>query len=298
MPPTVSTCIVTASIAFGAIFTCALPLGAQPHAPPPAAPPTAPRATPTESAGGTSLARAPLPAGWELADRDGLIARITRAATDSRNGARDISTVLLHGVEPSVAAAGLDALSVLARPEGTEAVLRFMQHRRPSLRRRALVAASRINTPAMVRAIETRLGDPDVSVRTEAARSLADVADHTAVRALWVALDHDLAQSLEPSGSPFFNACSRAIALRGNSEDIARLYGLLRRAPFGGLSDALRAALARNDLAAPVKLSVVRAIADVSTPQAREVLQRIVAEHRGRPLPYIDFARAAAERIQ
>lgn len=271
-----------------------LSLGAQPRPRPPARP--APAAAPAQPA--TGLSHAAVPAGWNLDDRDALLQRITQATSDPRNGARNIAVVLLHGVEPSVAAAGLDALAVLGRPEGAEAVMRFLDHRRPSLRRRALVAASRIPGGQALRAIEQRLGDPDASVRVEAARTLADVADATAVSALWLALEHDLGRSLEPSGSRFFDACARAIAARGGADDITRLTGLLRRAPFGAVSDALRAAVARNDLPNPLKLSVVRAIADLSTPQAREVLQRIVSEHRGRPAPHVDFARTAAERIQ
>ncbi|MDB4927837.1 MAG: hypothetical protein JWM10_321 [Myxococcaceae bacterium] len=239
------------------------------------------------------------PPGWDLSRADDVLARIQRAATgDARRGALEISSALLAGVEPHVAAAGLDTLGVLARPESADAILRFLDHRRVSLRRRALIAAARLHTPAMLRAIDARLADSDPDVRAEAARTLADVADPTSVRALWAAFEHDAAEGLGSEGSTLLQESAHALGARGTDRDVDRLLTFLRRAPFGALARAFEASLRRADLPDPVKLRVVQAIAGIATPQARELLTRLVDEHRGRPTPSIDAARSAVSRIQ
>lgn len=239
------------------------------------------------------------PAGWDLTRSNDVLARIQQAATgDPRSGALDISSALLAGVEPHVAAAGLDTLSVLARPESADAILRFLDHRRVSLRRRALIAAARLHTPAMLRAIDARLGDSDAEVRAEAARALADVADVTSVRALWAAFEHDANSGLGAEGSALLQASALAIGTRGSEQDLDRLLTFLRRVPFGALTPAYAAALRRTDLPNPLKVRVVQAIAGIATPQARELLTHFADEHRGRPTPVIEAARSAISRIQ
>ena len=239
------------------------------------------------------------PPGWDLTRSDDVLARIQRAATgDPRRGALEISSALLAGVEPQVAAAGLDTLGVLARPESADAILRYLDHRRVSLRRRALIAAARLHTPAMLRAIDARLGDADPEVRAEAARTLADVADPTSVRALWAAFEHDAGTGLGSEGSSLLQESARALGARGAPQDVERLITFLRRVPFGALARALEASLRRADVPNPVKLRVVQAVAGIATPQARELLTRLVDEHRGRPTPAIDAARSAVARIQ
>ncbi len=239
------------------------------------------------------------PPEWDLGNSADTLARIARAATgDPRRGALEISSALLAGVEPQVAAAGLDALGVLARPESADAILRFLDHRRASLRRRALIAAARLRTPAMLRAIEQRLGDPDADVRAEAARTLADVADGPAVRALWAAFEHDAGTGLGSEGSSLLQESAHALGARGTVEDMDHLLTFLRRAPFGALARAFDAALRRPDLPDAPKLRIVQALAGLATPQARELLQQIADERRARPTPYVEAARAAVARIQ
>lgn len=192
------------------------------------------------------------PPGWDLSRADDTLARIQRAATgDPRRGALEISSALLAGVEPHVAAAGLDTLGVLARPESADAILRYLDHRRVSLRRRALIAAARLHTPAMLRAIEARLGDSDPEVRAEAARSLADVGDATSVRALWAAFERDASHGLGSEGSSLLQESARALGARGAEQDVDRLLTFLRRAPFGALARAFEASLRRRARGGP-----------------------------------------------
>lgn len=261
----------------------------------PARPAPRPRPAPTAPVS-TSIPLDP-PSGWDLTNPDVLRARISEAARRP-DGARSIAALLYHGVEPSVAAAGLDALAAMARPESAEVVLRFLDHRRAQLRRRALIAAARIHTPALLRAIDARLGDADASVRGEAARTLADVADARSITTLFTALDQDLSVSLEPEGSALTRGATLAIGSRGTGADLERLVGYLRRAPFPAMAEAIHAAIGRTDLADAVKLRLVRAVIDVATPEAQTFLNRVVEENSRRTLPWVEAARVGAARIQ
>lgn len=261
----------------------------------PSRPAPRPRPAPTAPVS-TSIPLDP-PSGWDLTNPDVLRARISEAARRP-DGARSIAALLYHGVEPSVAAAGLDALAAMARPESAEVVLRFLDHRRAQLRRRALIAAARIHTPALLRAIDARLGDADASVRGEAARTLADVADARSITTLFTALDQDLSVSLEPEGSALTRGATLAIGSRGTGADLERLVGYLRRAPFPAMAEAIHAAIGRTDLADAVKLRLVRAVIDVATPEAQTFLNRVVEENSRRTLPWVEAARVGAARIQ
>ncbi len=238
------------------------------------------------------------PEGWNLNAREDLLERIRAAAvTSPPTAARDIAGALLAGVDPGVAAMGLDTLATLGRAEGAAAVLRFLRHRRAGLRRHAVVAAGAIHTPAMLRALDERLGDPDPAVRAEAGNALGSVADDTSVAALWHALEADLHNTMQVR-SDFAHGCAVSLARRGREDDVSRLLGLLRRAHFSTLSEAMGIALGRGDLPDAVKLRVVHALADLATAEARALLQRTVVGWRGPRTTWIDAAISAAARIR
>jgi HEAT repeat protein len=276
----------TTLYAFAALLAFAPASAAQRRSPRGRAPAPAPAATPeTPDLEPPSVA---------TPDGDTLIEAIQAAAVaGTADGARSISLLILRGVPPRVAAEGLDALGVLARPEGASAVLRFLEHRRVSLRRHAVAAAQAIRTPALVRALAGKLSDSDEDVRVEAAVALAEVGNASVAPALFAAFERDL----ENSGGRLAHEAALAIGRVGSAEDITRLLASLRRAPFRTMSEALRPALARRDLPDAVKLRVVTAVGDLATREAREFLNAVINDARGRETPVVRAARTAAERI-
>ncbi len=237
---------------------------------------------------------------WDTTDSDELIAHIQRAALGPPGpAARAIAGTLLSGVTPRVAATGLDALGALGRVEGTEAVLRFLDHRRASLRRHAVAAAAGIHSRPLVRALEARLGDGDADVRAEAAAALGDhdVGDHASLAPLWSAFDRDLNAALRPDGSQLAHNACVSIAKIGTVEDIDRLLGYLRRAPFGTMSDAFRAALERQDIPEATKLRIVQSVGDLATIEARAFLLTYANPRGHAPAPLAEAARTAAAHI-
>ncbi|MBL8604115.1 MAG: hypothetical protein JNK72_19460 [Myxococcales bacterium] len=277
--------------------------GAQPRRPPAApqrptaAAPAAATATPGRDAPMPALSSDP-PDDWDLTHREAVLARIRQASLgNAADGARAIGQALLAGLEPDVAAVALDTLAALARPEGSVAVAAFLEHRRPTLRRHAVVAAQAINTRAMARRLEARLGDPDPLVRGDVAAALGEIGDLASMPPLWAALDRDLTATLTAQ-SPLAHNCALAIGRRGAIADVERLVGYLRRAPFASIAEAFEAALGRRDLDDALKLRIVRAVADVSTPEVQSFLTRIADGYHGRPVAWVEFARTAAGRIQ
>jgi len=238
------------------------------------------------------------PADWDFSDRAAVLERIRNAGLgNAAVGARTVGQALMTGLDPEAAALALDTLATLARPEGAAAVLRFLEHRRPALRRHAIIAAQALHTRPMARALEARLGDPDGTVRAEAAMALAEIGDAQSTAPLWAAFERDLTATLHPQ-SGLAHGCAVALGRRGSADDVTRLVGFLRRAPFGAMADGLRAALGRRDLDDAVKLRIVRAMADLSTGEVQAFLNQAVEAHQGPTAPWVEFARTAAARIQ
>ncbi len=237
---------------------------------------------------------------WDTTDPDELVAHIQRAALGpGPAGARAIAGTLLSGVTPRVAANGLDALGAIGRPEGAEAVLRFLDHRRAALRRHAVAAAAGIHTRPLVRALEARLGDPDADVRAEAAQALGEhgVGDTRSIAPLWTAFERDLDATLRSEGSALAHNAAVSLARLGGPDDMVRLVTFLRRAPFATMADAFRAALDRADLPEPARLRLVTAVGDLATHEAREFLTAWAGTHRRPPSPVSNAALTAAGRI-
>ena len=230
-------------------------------------------------------------------DSETLMQAIQAAAVSGADGAVAISTVILRGVTPRVAAAGLDALAVLANPAGTHAVLRFLEHRRPMLRRHAIAAAQAIHTPELVHALAGRLSDSDENVRVEAASALAEIGSPANASDLFAAFERDLEATTAPTTGRLLHEAAKAIARVGTEQDVQRLLGFLRRAPFRSMADSMRAALGRRDLPEAFRVRIVQSIGDLATREAREFLNSVIADAHGAESQVTRTARTAADRI-
>ncbi len=232
------------------------------------------------------------------ADADQLVQVIQAAAlTGNAGGARAISRLLVNGIPPRAAAAGLDALGVLGRPEGAGAVLRFLEHRRASLRRHAVAAAQAIHSPELVAALASKLRDSDQRVRTEAAAALAEVGGAREVPISFAAFERDVDAMNGAAGSPFAHELAKLIARVGTAEHVTRLLTFLRRAPFATMSDALTIAVRRRDIPDALKVRIVNDVGNLATPGVRGFLTAIADAPRDFGVPASRAARTAADRI-
>lgn len=232
------------------------------------------------------------------ADADQLVQVIQAAAlTGNADGARAISRLLVNGIPPRAAAAGLDALGVLGRPEGAQAVLRFLEHRRASLRRHAVAAAQAIHTPELVAALAAKLGDSDQRVRVEAATALAEVGGAREVAVAFTAFERDVDAMQGATGSPYAHELAKLIARAGTADHVTRLLTFLRRAPFATMSDALTLAVRRRDINDQLKVRIVNDVGNLATSGVRGFLTAIADAPRDFGQAASRAARTAADRI-
>ncbi|MFO0557098.1 MAG: HEAT repeat domain-containing protein [Polyangiales bacterium] len=232
------------------------------------------------------------------ADADALVQAIQAAAVaGTAEGALSIARLLMVGSPPRAAAAGLDALGVLGRPEGAVAVLRFLDHRRATLRRHAVAAAQAIHTPELVAALAARLGDSDERVRTEAATALADVGGAREVAQAFAAFERDVDAMNGARGSALAHELAKLIARAGTADHVTRLLGFLRRAPLETMSDALTIAVRRADIPDPLKVRIVNDVGNLATPGVRAFLTGIADAPRECGAAASRAARTAADRI-
>jgi hypothetical protein len=258
----------------------------------------APAQTPEPARPTLDLDTAPDDAPTAGADADALVQAIQAAAVaGTAEGALSIARLLMVGIPPRAAAAGLDALGVLGRPEGAIAVLRFLDHRRATLRRHAVAAAQAIHTPELVAALAARLGDSDERVRTEAATALADVGGAREVAQAFAAFERDVDAMNGARGSALAHELAKLIARAGTADHVTRLLGFLRRAPLETMSDALTIAVRRGDIPDPLKVRIVNDVGNLATPGVRAFLTGIADAPRECGAAASRAARTAADRI-
>jgi hypothetical protein len=238
------------------------------------------------------------------ADPDALVRAIEAAAVvGTPEGAISIARLLGRGVPPRVAAAGLDALGVLARPEAGPIVGRFLSHRRATLRRHAVAAAQAIvaaqtqRDPTLLAALSARLGDRDERVRIEAATALAEVGGERESTVALIVFERDIEQPHGPQGSPFARELARLLGRAGSVSQVTRLLEFLRRAPLATMADALTLAARRRDLPDPLKLRIVNEVGNLATPGVRAFLSAIADAPREYGVTVSRAARAAADRL-
>ncbi len=232
------------------------------------------------------------------ADADTLVQAIQAAAVaGTPEGAQSIARLIVNGVPPRAAAAGLDALGVLSRPEGASAILRFLQHRRVTLRRHAIAAAQAIHTPELLAALAGKLTDGDEHVRIDAATALGEVGSQLEVAATFAAFEHEVDTPHGADGLRFAHELAKHIARAGNAEQVTQLLTFLRRAPFTTMNEALGIALRRLELPERLRLRIVTDVGNLATAGVRTFLTSVADAPRECGPAVSRAARAAADRI-
>lgn len=143
----------------------------------------------------------------------------------------------------------LDTLLLLADPGSTPLLVELAQHRRASIRIRALDALGRIKGAGAEQALVRGLGDLDPGVRKAAAEALGELGASSAFAPLTRAIE------LGVDGAP------RALGRVASARDVPRLIELIGTRPLEVLTPLFEALFARRDIAEAEKLRVVEAIA-------------------------------------
>lgn len=166
---------------------------------------------------------------------------------------------------------GLDLAAELRAKELEESVVPLVKHDDERVRRSAVQAIGRFQTPRAVRAIEGALEDPAPQVRAKAAVSLGATRHPRATERL-------LAAIAEENDPEVLTALHVALAQMGTPEALAQLMEGARPGGriFGRKSTALRVAAVQglSHAANPEARAALDALADDREPEVRAAAQR------------------------
>ena len=197
------------------------------------------------------------------------------------NAAVPLIEVLAMGTKPILAVATLQALRKLARPGSVDVLVLYAGNRNVDVRKNAVEALSSLKDPRVVPILMARLGDEDESVRAAAADGL--VARHqTAASPRLLSL---LKMNAPEAAGPLGSLAPAAL--------IPELLELRGRVGDAELATALGAVLSRNDIADPVRVDVVKTLAQIPGGEATTALAEYVG---GTALAGAKTSRAAAQK--
>lgn len=189
-----------------------------------------------------------------------------------------LTTRIRRGLPPELLVTAVDTLGILGRNEAGPILFELAQHRRPEVRLRAVQAIATCRPDGADRALVLSLSDSSAPVRTAAAQTLGELRAVSALDSLFLAYDHGVLEA------------GPAIAEVARVEDVARVLAYVGHHPFATLRPMLLTLMQRNDLPARTRLTVVSAVSELATAEARALL-----EEAANDLPARDPVRRAAE---
>jgi HEAT repeat protein len=164
------------------------------------------------------------------------------------------------GLPPDLLSDAIEALVLLNQPQANPLFVELSRHRRPSVRLRSVQALAALRArdaePALVRA----LGDSSPEVREAAAEGLGQLSASGSLDVLFAAFDRGVL------------GAGRAIGKLVGDAQVPRVLQSLGRVPLSSLSPVFDALLARNDIGEATKLSIVAALSELGTNEARAYL--------------------------
>jgi HEAT repeat protein len=196
-----------------------------------------------------------------------------------------LSQRIRDGLPPDLLESAVDTLMVLGRPEAGPVLFELLNHRRPTIRLRAVQAIAVCRPRGADRALASALADLDPLVRAEAARALGELGAASAVESLFLAFDRHVPEA------------AAALGRVAQAEHVARIVAYLGRVPFAEMRVLLGALLGRRDIAERAKLEVVGRVGELATPEARAFLEEITRSLPSSEAAVRRAAEAAAARI-
>jgi HEAT repeat protein len=174
-----------------------------------------------------------------------------------------LSERIRAGLPADLLLAALDALSVLNRPESSELLVTLSRHRRPAVRLRSVQALSGLRAKSAEPALVVALGDASSEVREAAAEGLGQLGAVQNLDPLFLAFDRGVVSA------------GRAIAKLVTDAQVPRVMEALGRVPFSSLTPVFDTLLARRDISESTKLSVLGALAELGTAEARAYFENL-----------------------
>jgi hypothetical protein len=235
----------------------ALPLSAQKPAPAPAA--------------GAKLDTARLKRALETGDEPAKIAALAELAQAPKAMAPQASTLvgelLSRGASVAVLEKALETAQKLAQPSSSPAIVPYVRHRNPVIRRAAANALASTGGPAAVTALRALLRANDPAMRRLAASALAGLGATEAVEDLFLVLGKDV-----PGGA-------LAIGQLCKPSECQRLVDMLGKLPMDIMLSGLEPLLLRPDSEIPeaFKLELLERLRKLQTEMVSVFLRTVLA---------------------
>jgi len=189
-----------------------------------------------------------------------------------------LSARIRRGPPPELPPTDVHPPRLLGRNEAGPVLFELVQHRRPEVRLRAVQAIATCRPDGADRALVVALSDSSAPVRTAAAQTLGELRAVSALDSLFLASDHGGTEA------------GPAIPQVPPTQGLARVTAVRCPPPLGALRPMLLTLMQRADLPARARLTVVSAVSELATAEARALL-----EEAANDLPARDPVRRAAE---
>lgn len=176
-----------------------------------------------------------------------------------------VEALLGRGANATVLLRAIEVTKKLAQPSSARALVPYVAHRKPEVRRSAAEALGHTKSPEAAPALRRALRSSDAELRSAAARSLGLLGDKTAVEDLFAVL---------PKETP---AAASAIGMLCSGADCERFADLLGKLPFEVIESGLEPLLLRpaSEVSDDLKIKVVERVRRLATKAATELLERM-----------------------
>jgi HEAT repeat protein len=176
-----------------------------------------------------------------------------------------VAELLESGLSEQLTRQAIETLGDLDSPDASGVLAQYATHRAVPIRRAAILALTRTKGPAAAATLRRALGDADPQIRGVAASGLGALKAKDAVPDLFVALAHNVNESVASIGQ----LCS--------PEQCEQLTAKLGRLPFDILTGGLDAVLARpsTDISDDAKVKVLGHLRELGTAEANRFLKDV-----------------------
>jgi HEAT repeat protein len=183
-------------------------------------------------------------------------------------GAALVEVLLSRGASAPVLARAIETLGIMALPGSGAALVPYVQHRTPELRRAALRALIATKSPLAGDVLRRALHGNDAAQRSIAARGLGQLNVRAAVPELFGVLPKDVAEAAQSLGQLCVGA------------ECEKLIGLLGKLRFEVMESGIVPLLLRPQADVPdeLKLKVIERLRRMATQPANQLIQTALAK--------------------
>jgi hypothetical protein len=196
------------------------------------------------------------------------LAELTQASKGAApEAARLVDELLARGASITVLEKGLEAEQMLAQPSSSPAVVPYVRHRNPVVRRAAVRALAYTGGPAAVAALRAVLRGNDPALRSLAASAFAGLKATEAVDDLFAVLGKDVPEA------------AGAIGALCKPSQCQKLVDTLGKLPFEVMQTGLEPMLLRPESEIPeaFKLELLERLRKLQTKEVSVFLRTVLA---------------------